>query len=506
MAELTAHQRPPRVPAPAPAAIGRPRLGEVGILLLGTAVETGETCEVRSPYDGSHVAVVHRAGAREVERAIAGAVRAFATTRALPLWKRAAILDAIGAGIDARRDEFAETIALEAAKPIKTARIEVDRAAFTFRVSAEEAKRIGGEIVSLDWHPGLEGREAHVHRVPLGPVAGITPFNFPLNLVAHKVAPALAAGNPVIIRPATQTPLSALKLGHLAVAAGWPADACSVIPSTTGDAAPLVEDERIKLLSFTGSPAVGWDLKQRAGRKRVTLELGGNAAVIVHRDADLDYAAERIVWGGFSFAGQSCISAQRIYVHDDVYDAFIADLVRRAERLVVGDPLSEDTDLGPVIDAAAAERVEAWVEEACRAGASLLTGGRRHGSLWPPTVLASAAATLRVDCEEVFAPVLSVHRYTDVAEAIRLASDSEYGLQAGIFTHDDRIVSAAIDGIETGGLMVNDVSSFRADHMPYGGVKRSGFGREGVRYAIEDMTELKLVTYNRRPQAHGRPA
>jgi acyl-CoA reductase-like NAD-dependent aldehyde dehydrogenase len=487
--------------AAAPRTAGGPaRLGEHGILLAGAERRTGSTFDVRSPYDGSTVAVVHRAGPAEIEEAIAGAAAAFSTTRRLASWQRAETLERVSATITARRDELARTIALEAGKPLRTARVEVDRSAFTFKVAAEEAKRIGGEILPLDWMPGMEGREGHVRRLPIGPIAGITPFNFPLNLVAHKVAPALAAGNPIVIRPASQTPLSALALGRIAVEAGWPAEGYSVVPSTTRDASPLVEDERIALLSFTGSPAVGWDLKRRAGRKRVTLELGGNAAVIVHRDADLDYAAERITLGAFAYAGQSCISAQRLFVHEEVYDRFAADLVARAGRLVVGDPLEEETDLGPVIDTASAERIEEWVEEAVAAGARLLAGGRRQGTLWPATIVASAPPGVRVNCEEVFAPVVTLQPYRDVDEAIAAAGASDYGLQAGIFTHDERVIAAAVERLEVGGLMVNDVSSFRVDHMPYGGVKLSGFGREGVRYAIEEMTELKLVTYNRRPR------
>ena len=477
---------------------GPARLGEFGILLGGTIVKTGNTFEVRSPFDGALVAVVHRAGPAEIERAIADATRAFAVTRKLPSWKRAQILNTIAAKIDERREDLAQTIALEAGKPVKTARTEVDRAAFTFRVAAEETKRIHGEIVALDWLPGLEGREAQVRRVPLGPVAGITPFNCPLNLVAHKVAPALAAGDPIIIRPATQTPVSAIKLGQIAVEAGWPQEAYAVVPSTTKDAAPLVEDERIKLLSFTGSPAVGWDLKRRCGRKRITLELGGNAAVIVHRDADVAYAAERVAWGGFSYAGQSCISAQRIYVHAEVYDQFSAELVRRVKALKAGDPLAEDTDLGPVIDRVAADRVEEWVAEATAAGAKILAGGTRAGSVWQPTVIEAAPETVRVNCQEVFAPVVTLQKYGDVNQAVAAATRSDFGLQAGIFTHDERIIAKAVDEIEAGGVMVNDVSTFRVDHMPYGGVKLSGFGREGVRYAIEEMTEMKLVTVNHR--------
>ncbi len=482
----------------APTNAANATLGEYGCLLAGSQIRTGQTFEVRSPFDRAVVAIVHQAGHAEIERAIDGAHRAAEETRHLPSWKRASILESISDSIRERHDELARTIALEAGKPIKTAGAEVDRAVFTFRIAAEETKRMYGEIVPLDWLPGLEGREAYVRRVPLGPVAGITPFNFPLNLVAHKVAPALAAGNPVIVRPASQTPVSAILLGEIAVQSGWPAAAYAVVPSTTRDAAPLIEDERIKLLSFTGSPAVGWELKRRAGRKRVTLELGGNAAVIVHRDADVEYAAERIVWGGFSYAGQSCISAQRIYIHADIYDSLSTELVRRTSLLKTGDPLSQETDVGPVIDSVAADRIAEWIDEARSAGAEVLAGGHRNGTLWAPTILASVPSSARVNCQEVFAPVIILHRYTDVDDAIGAAGASDYGLQAGIFSYDDRIIAAAVDRIEAGGIMVNDVPTFRVDHMPYGGVKLSGFGREGVRYAIEEMTEMKLVTVNRR--------
>jgi len=460
---------------------------------------TGAPYEVRSPYDGAVVAEVRRAGPAEIEAAIAGAVEAFRITRKLPSWRRAEILERVSATIAERADELARTIALEAGKPMKAARIEVDRAAFTFKVAAEESKRIYGEIVPLDWLPGHDGRRAEIHRVPLGPIAGITPFNFPLNLVAHKVAPALAAGNPIVIRPASQTPVSALKLGEILLEAGWPENGIAVVPSTTDDARPLVEDPRIALLSFTGSPAVGWALKSRAGRKRVTLELGGNAAVIVHADADAAYAAERIVWGGFFYQGQSCISVQRVYVHRSL-DGFQEDVVRRARELKTGDPLDETTDVGPLIDAGAAERVEEWVREAVADGATVLTGGERDGNLWQPTILANLREGMRVSCEEAFAPLVGLYEYEDVGVAIDAAGMSEFGLQAGIFTNDIDVVETAFDRIEVGGLMVNDVSTFRIDHMPYGGVKSSGSGREGLRYAIEEMTEMKLLTHNtRRP-------
>ncbi len=469
-----------------------------GALIDGQWVPTGRTTEVRSPYDDELVAVVHRAGPEEIEKAIAAAVAAFQVTRRLPAWRRSDVLGRVSAGIAGRREEFARTIALEAGKPIKTARAEVDRAIFTFQIAAEEARRISGEVVSLDWLPGNEGRVAHIGRVPLGPVAGITPFNFPLNLVAHKVAPALAAGDPIIIRPASQTPVSALMLGELVLAAGWPVGGFAVVPSATDDAAPLVEDERLRALTFTGSPIVGWALKARAGRKRVTLELGGNAGVIVHSDADVAYAAERIAWGGFSYAGQSCISVQRVFVHAQVYDAFVESFVGRVRALKVGDPLDDATDVGPVITRGEADRVATWVEEARAGGAEALLGGSHTGTLWEPTVLVGVKATMRVANHEVFAPLVSVTPYDDVHEAIRTVDASDFGLQAGLFTNDLRVIQEAYDNIEVGGLMVNDVSTYRIDHMPYGGVKQSGLGREGVRYAIEDFTEMKLLTLNQR--------
>lgn len=474
------------------------QLGELGCLVGGEWIKTGDAIAVRSPYDESLVAVVHRAGPKEIERAIAAAAAAFQTTRKLPSWKRAEALEKISAGIAARREEFARTIALEAGKPIRTARAEVDRAIFTFKVAAEESKRIYGEIVPLDWIPGTEGREAQVRRVPLGPIVGISPFNFPLNLVAHKVAPALAAGNPIVLRPASQTPVSALKLAEVVLQSGWPEGGVSVVPSTTHDAALLVEDDRIRMLTFTGSPAVGWGLKSQAGRKRVTLELGGNAGVIVHNDADLDYAAERVAWGGYSYAGQSCISVQRVYVHADIYETFLDNFIPRVKALKVGDPLEEATDVGPVIDRGAAERIETWLAEARRDGAEVLAGGTRSGNLWQPTALAAIQPAMRVSCQEAFAPLVGLYRYTDVHQAITAVGDSDFGLQAGLFTRDWSVIKQAFDEIEVGGLMVNDVSTFRIDHMPYGGVKQSGFGREGLRYAIEEMSELKLLTLNHR--------
>jgi glyceraldehyde-3-phosphate dehydrogenase (NADP+) len=475
-------------------------LGTFAPLVGGQELETGDAYLVRSPYDGAPVAAIHRAGPTEIEAAIAAAAEAFETTRKLASWQREQVLERVADLVAERKEELARTISLEGGKPIKHARLEAERTSFAFRVAAEEAKRIYGEIVPLDWLPGNEGRVAHVRRVPLGPIAGITPFNFPLMLVAHKVAPALAAGNPIVVRPASQTPVSSLHLARIVLEAGWPAGGIAVVPSSTADAAPLVEDPRLKLLTFTGSPAVGWSLKGRAGRKRVTLELGGNAAVIVDRDADVPYAAERIAWGATVQSGQSCISVQRVYVHDDVWAELVPSLVERVGKLVAGDPQDESTDVGPLIDDSAVERVGQWLDEAVAGGAKVLAGGEREGGVWQPTVLADVREDMKVACQEVFAPVVALFRFDRVEDAIDAAGTSEFGLQAGLFTNDLRAVDYAFDELDVGGLMVNDVPTFRVDHMPYGGVKDSGFGREGLRYAIEEMTEMKLVTFNRRPR------
>jgi acyl-CoA reductase-like NAD-dependent aldehyde dehydrogenase len=474
-------------------------LGEWAPVVRGRELKTGNAYAIRSPFDDSTVAVVHRAGTDLVEDAIAAADGAFETTRHLPSWKRAEILARVAGMIAERKEQLARTITVEGGKPIAHARLEVDRAAFAFQIAAEETKRIYGEIVPLDWIPGNEGRIAHIRRVPLGPVAGITPFNFPLMLVAHKVAPALAAGDPIVLRPASQTPVSSFELARIVLEAGWPENAIAVVTSSTEDAGPLVEDARVKLLTFTGSPAVGWALKRRAGRKRVTLELGGNAPVIVDHDADVAYAASRIAWGATVQSGQSCISVQRVYVHSRIWDELVPRLAEQMQGLRVGDPLADDTDVGPLIDVEAANRVEEWVREAVGQGARVLTGGERDGRLFQPTVLADVREDLRVVCEEVFAPVVTVFPFDDIDDAIARAGASEFGLQAGLFTNDLTVVERAFDRIDVGGLMVNDVPTFRVDHMPYGGVKQSGFGREGIRYAIEEMTEMKLVTFNPRP-------
>ncbi len=467
-------------------------------LVDGKWIEEGDTVEVRAPYDGSVIAQVFQARREHAEAAIAAAVKAFGTTRRLPAFERQRVLRRVAGNISERKQEFARTLAQEAGKPIKAARTEVERTIFTFNVAAEESTRIHGEYLPLDWQEFTAGRWGIVRRFPLGPIAGITPFNFPLNLVAHKVAPAIASGCTMVLKPAPQTPLSALLLAEAVQQAGWPDGALNVLPLSNEDAGLLVTDERIKLISFTGSAAVGWQIKKNAGKKKVVLELGGNAGVIVHSDADLAYAADRCVAGGFAYAGQTCISVQRILVERSVCGRFTDLLVAGVKHLKTGDPLEDSTDLGPLIRESDAVRASDWVQEAVRGGARLLYGGQRKGSVLEPTVLTGTRPEMKVNCQEIFAPVVTVEPYDDFNDAVRQINNSPYGLQAGIFTRDAKLLFNAYEDLEVGGLIAGDVPSFRIDHMPYGGIKDSGLGREGLRYAIEEMTEPKLLVMNLR--------
>jgi len=469
-----------------------------GFLLNGQWISDGTPAEVRTPFDQSLIARVVEAKCEHVEAAIRAAAGAFEVTRKLATYERQRVLRAVAEGIAARREELTFTLAREAGKPLKAARVEVDRAVFTFQVAAEESARIHGEWLPLDLQAAAAGRWAIVRRFPLGPIGTITPFNFPLNLVAHKWAPAMAAGCTLVHKPAPQTPLCSLLLAEIVQQAGWPAGALNVLPISVADAQPIVTDDRLKMLSFTGSAAVGWELKKQAGKKRVVLELGGNGAVIVHSDADLDYAAERCALGGFSYAGQTCISVQRVFVQRSVFERFLKAFLERVQKLIVGDPLDEETDVGPLISEAAARRAEAWYEEAVASGARLLCGGKRQGALLPPTVLTGTRPEQRVNCQEVFAPVVTVEPYEDFAEAVARVNDSPYGLQAGVFTRDAKLLFMAFEELAVGGVIAGDVPSFRMDHMPYGGVKDSGLGREGLRYAIEEMTERKILAVHLR--------
>jgi acyl-CoA reductase-like NAD-dependent aldehyde dehydrogenase len=469
-----------------------------GFLVDGKWMEDGDAVEVKSPYDGSVVGRVFQGRRAHAEAAIAAAVKAFGTTRRLPAFERQRVLRRVAEGISKRKEEFARTICQEAGKPIKAARTEVERAIFTFTVAAEESTRIYGEYLPLDWQEYTAGRWGIVKRFPLGPIAGITPFNFPLNLVVHKVAPAIAAGCPMVLKPAPQTPLSALLMAEVVQQAGWPDGGLNVLPLSNDDARLLVTDDRIKLISFTGSAAVGWQIKKDSGKKKVILELGGNAGVIIHGDADLDYAAERCVAGAFGYAGQTCISVQRVLVQQSAYGKLVDLFLAGVKTLRCGDPLEASTDVGPLIRETDAVRAADWIHEAVRGGARVLCGGTRKGSLLEPTVLTGTRPDMKVNCQEIFGPVVTVEPYLEFADALRLINSSPYGLQAGIFTRDAKLMFQAFDELEVGGLLAGDVPTFRIDHMPYGGIKDSGIGREGLRYAIEEMTEPKLMVMNLR--------
>jgi acyl-CoA reductase-like NAD-dependent aldehyde dehydrogenase len=470
------------------------------LILAGKLCATDRRKAVVRPADGSVYATVFTAGPGEVEETIAAACRAFERTRALPSYVRSEVCRRMAAAIADEGERLAADLANEAGKPIQLARAEVGRAVLTFRTAAEEAMRIGGELLPLDAVPDAEGVFGITRRFPIGPVAAITPFNFPLNLVAHKLAPAVASGCPIVLKPASATPLSALNLGGLLLRTEWPPEALSILPCSAEVAAPLVEDERLRLVTFTGSAEVGWGIKARAGKKRVALELGGNAAAVIDASADLDFAAARCAVGGFAYAGQSCISVQRIFVHGSVEKAFIEKFLAQVRSLKTGDPLDPAVMAGPLITRGDAERIESWVDEAVAKGASLLAGGKREGSFYQPTVLAGVDPSLPVSCNEVFGPVVVVDTFEEWREALHKVNDSAFGLQAGVFTKDIDKVLAAFSELEVGGVVVNDVPTYRVDPQPYGGVKDSGTGREGPRFAIEEMTELRLLLIRRRLQ------
>ncbi|ALA60676.1 aldehyde dehydrogenase family protein [Nitrospira moscoviensis] len=465
-------------------------------LVHGQWKQSERTARVTNPFNGQVLAEVAQAGEADIEQAIASTADAAAAMAALASHARYNVLQQIAALLYRRRDEFAATITAEAGKPIADAKREVGRAVQTFTVAAEEARRIPGDAVPLDWTPNTDGYLGILRRFPIGPILGITPFNFPLNLVAHKVAPALAAGNPILIKPAPQTPLTALLLGEVALEAGLPPGGLNIVPCDNALAERLVVDPRFKMLSFTGSAAVGWMLKAKSGKKKVTLELGGNAGVIVEPDADLDLAAQRCATGGFGYAGQTCISVQRIFAHHTIADLFTTKLLMQVARLKAGDPTDDATVVGPLIDQTAAQRVESWIGEAVAQGARVLLGGKRMGSVVEATVLANVKPDMKVSCQEVFGPVVTVTPYRQLTEAIEALNQSDYGLQAGVFTQDINRIFHAFRRLEVGAVLANEIPTFRADHMPYGGVKDSGLGREGVPSAIEEMTEPKLLVLN----------
>ena len=461
------------------------------LLLDGDWFETGETVEVRSPYSGEVVGRIAKAGAAEAERAVDAAARALESP--LPAHQRAAILERVADLLRERQEDMARTICAEAGKPIRTARVEASRAVSTYTFAAVEARKLAGDVVPMAASEAGEGKIAFTLRRPIGVIGAISPFNFPCNLVAHKLAPALAAGCPVVLKPAGQTPMSALLLAELEQEAGLPAGWLNVLvgpSSEIGDV--LVNDERVRMITFTGSSGVGWDIAGRAAKKRVRLELGNSTPVVVAADADLDLAATKLAANAFSFAGQSCISVQRIYVERAALDGFLERFLPQVETLVVGDPAEEATDVGPVIDAGSRARIAGWVEEAEAAGAKLLVG-TTDADLLGPLVLGEAPENARVVCDEVFGPVCVVNAVDSLADAYARANGTDYGLQAGIFTTSISTALAAAEGLEFGGVTVNEAPTFRADQMPYGGVKGSGNTKEGPAYTIREMTEERLV-------------
>ncbi len=464
------------------------------IFLAGRWVESDDPLEVANPANPDQPAgATFNATPAQYEEAVEAAVGAFDTTRKLPAYERGRILREISAGIKARREELGRLVALEAGKPIRDALTEVDRAVLTFRLGAEEAERIYGEVIPLDLMPTSKDRIGITRRFPIGPIAAISPFNFPLNLAAHKLSPAIATGNPIVLKPPSKDPLTMLTVAEIVEAAGVPEGSVSILPMTRELGDRMVADERFKLLTFTGSPSVGWRMKERAGKKKVVLELGGNAGVIVDRSADLDWAVKRTLVGAFAYAGQVCISVQRMFVHEAIWDDFMARFVAGAEGLKVGDPLDPETDVGPMVDAHAASRTQRWVDEAVQLGGRILLGGKADGSFFPPTVLSDVPATAQVCSNEAFAPLVVAFPFSEFGDAVRQVNDSFFGLQTGVFTNDLANAWAGFAELEVGGVIVNDVPTYRIDNMPYGGVKDSGMGREGLRWAIEDMTEIRIM-------------
>jgi acyl-CoA reductase-like NAD-dependent aldehyde dehydrogenase len=463
-------------------------------LVAGEWIDDGEHFDVLSPHDGSVVGKALRPSPAAVERAVSVAVAGFPLMKKMTTGERAKILRRASGLIEERHAELAGTISLESGKPMRYAAGEAARAVHTFMEAAEECSRLYGETIPLDTSTPGAGRTGITGWFPVGPVLAITPYNFPLNLVAHKLAPAIAAGCPVILKPSSETPLTALMLAEILLEAGLPPETLSVLPMSGADAGALAERDEIKKVTFTGSAKVGWELKKRAHTKKVTLELGGNAAVILHDDwGDIPGAAARIAVGAYAYSGQVCISIQRIYVHNSVYAPFMEEFAREAAAIKRGDPLDQATGIGPMITESEARRVESWVDEAISEGAAALTGGPRDGSFYPPTILENATHGMKVVDEEVFGPVACVFGYDEFDEALAEVNDSKFGLQAGVFARDSGLIRRAFETLEVGGVIAGDFPTFRVDRMPYGGVKESGAGREGLRWAIRDMCELRLL-------------
>jgi acyl-CoA reductase-like NAD-dependent aldehyde dehydrogenase len=464
------------------------------IYLAGRWVDSPDRLEVANPADPDTPAgATFNATEEQYEEAVTAAVAAFEQMRILPAYERGRALREISNGIKARREEIGRILSTEAGKPIRDALVEVDRATLTFRLGAEEAERMYGETIPLDLMASSKGRVGITRRFPIGPVAAISPFNFPLNLAAHKLAPAIAAGCSIVLKPPSKDPLTMLTVAEIVDGVGLPQGAVSILPMTRELGDRMVEDDRFKLLSFTGSPSVGWRMKERAGKKKVVLELGGNAGVIIDKSADLDWAVKRTLVGAFSYAGQVCISVQRLFVHEDVREEFLEKFLDGVKALHLGDPLDPVTDIGPMVDDKAASRTQRWVDEAVQLGGRIVAGGKANGSFFEPTVLENVPVEAQVCSNEAFAPLVVVFPFTDFGDAIKQVNDSFFGLQTGVFTNDLGHAWQAFNELEVGGVIVNDIPTYRIDNMPYGGVKDSGQGREGLRWSIEDMTELRIM-------------
>jgi acyl-CoA reductase-like NAD-dependent aldehyde dehydrogenase len=470
---------------------------EFRLLVGGKWVEGKDKIEIKNKYNNEVIGTIPLTDKSLYEKAIKSAQEGFLAISSLPVYKRSEILEKTSKLIEKNQEEISKLIAAEAGKPLKFSRFEVGRAVQTFKFAAEEAKQIHGETVPLDAQVGSEKGIGFYLRFPVGIIGAISPFNFPLNLVAHKVAPAIAAGNSVILKPASLTPLSSLKLGELLMEAGLPDGALNIIIGSGGTVGDwLVTDERLSMITFTGSPSVGRRIKERSGLKKVTLELGNNSAVILDESADLKVTVPRCVFGSFAYSGQVCISIQRIYVHKDLLEDFTKDFLEATKKLRIGDPLQEDTDIGPMITEEEAIRTEQWVSEAVSDGAKILIGRKREKAVYYPTVLTNVNPEMKVVKLEIFAPVVSIIPFDNFKDAIKMVDDSIYGLQAGVYTQDINKAFQAVKGIKVGGVIINDIPSYRADQMPYGGVKESGIGREGLKYAIEEMTDIKMVVIN----------
>ncbi len=466
------------------------------IYASGKFLTSDREIEVINPYNGETFARTYLGDENLLEEAVQKAESVAEVMKELPSWKKYRILMQIAAALKENLDDFARLLSLESAKPLKYAVGEINRAIQTFTIAAEESKRLPKEYIDLDWTPPGENKEGIIRYFPIGLVAGISPFNFPMNLAVHKIAPAIASGCPIILKPSTSTPLSTLKLAQIIDKTELPKGAVSVIPMDRKTGNRLVTDSRFKLLTFTGSPVVGWKMKRDAGKKKVVLELGGNAGVIVTGSADMELAVKKCIVGGFAYSGQVCIHAQRIYVHKSVFDEFSNRFILEAQKLKVGDPLEPDTDISSMIDENNAIRVQEWVDEAVAGGAKILTGGKRKGTYFPPTVLSETHKEMKVCSLEVFGPVVTLEPYDNFDDAVKYVNEGRFGLQAGVFTNSIEDMNFAFRNLDVGGVIINDVPTFRVDHMPYGGIKDSGLGREGVKYSILDMTEPKILVKN----------